>query len=355
MEPHLPRRHGRGAASNPANRFERLHLQPDPSTRDEDERRQVPTAFFEDTSRSALAENHSPDIPFTYGLNPYRGCEHGCVYCYARPTHEYLGFSAGLDFETKILVKRQAPVLLAKTFEQKSWVPSVISLSGVTDPYQPIERSLGLTRRCLEVLLRYRNPVSIITKNHLVTRDLDLLTELAARDLVHVMLSVTTLRPELVGRMEPRTSRPDRRLEAIRKLHEAGVPVGVMVAPIIPGLTDEEMPAILAAAAGHGAQSAGYTIVQLPGAVRELFLAWLAQEMPDRAAKVQARLRSLRGEALDDRRFGHRMRGEGLWADLLRTLFKTTCRKLGLNQTRFTFSTAHFRRMGNGQLSLFAP
>lgn len=270
--------------------------------------------------------------------------------CYARPSHEYLGFSAGLDFESRILVKTDAPRLLAAAFRKPSWEPQVVALSGNTDPYQPVERRLGLTRRCLEVFARYRNPVSIITKNHLVTRDLDLLAEMASLHLVHVSVSVTSLDDGLIGTMEPRTSRPSRRLDAIRALAGAGIPVGVMVAPVIPGLTDEEMPAILEAAAAAGARRAGYIVLRLPGVVEPLFAEWLRREHPLRAGKVLARVRSLRGGRLNDSRFGVRMRGEGPWAEVFRRMFHMTVRRLGLNAVEEPLSTAHFRR---DQLSLF--
>jgi len=329
---------------DPANRFERLHLELDPAALQDDERRSVPTRFYRDASRSVLARNDSPDVPFTYGLNPYRGCEHGCSYCFARPSHEYLGFSAGLDFETKILVKRDAPRLLADAFEKPSWEPQVVALSGNTDPYQPAERRIGLTRECLEVFLRYRNPVSIITKNHLVTRDLDLLSELARLRLVHVSLSVTSLDDDLIGVMEPRTSRPARRLDAVRKLAEAGVPVGVLVAPVIPGLTDDEMPAILERAAEAGATRAAYLVLRLPGPVEAIFLEWLERERPMRYARVTGRLRSLRNGRMNDTRFGKRMTGEGPWAPVFRRLFHMTATRLGLNGADEPLATDLFRR-----------
>lgn len=341
--PPIPRR-GRGAALNPAGRFETRHLEVDASMLEEDERRSVATRTLRDASRSVLARNDSPDVPFSYSLNPYRGCEHGCSYCYARPSHEYLGFSAGLDFETRILVKSDAPRLLEEAFRKPSWIPQVVALSGNTDPYQPVERRLGLTRSCLEVFLRYRNPVSIVTKNHLVTRDLDLLSEMAKLRLVHVSLSVTSLDDELIGAMEPRTSRPSRRLEAVRRLAGSGVPVGVLVAPVIPGLTDEEMPAILEAAAGSGAGRASYIVLRLPGAVEPIFLEWLQRERPLRYRKVVGRLESLRGGRLNDSRFGSRMAGTGPWARVFSRLFHVSAARLGLNGPDEPLATHHFRR-----------
>ena len=351
IEQQVPRRRGRGAASNPANQFDRLHYKEDPAELDADELRQVQTTFMEDTSRTVLAKNNSPDIPFTFGLNPYRGCEHGCIYCYARPSHEFLGFSAGLDFETKIVVKKNIAALLKKELLKKSWKPQTIALSGNTDPYQPAERDFKLTRACLEVLAWHRNPVGIVTKNYLVTRDLDILEELAAYNLVNVSISITSLKPEITGVMEPRTSRPERRLQAIEELAKRGIPVGVMVAPVVPGLTDEEMADIIKAAADHGALWAHYVMLRLPGAVRELFVEWLENEFPDRKQRVINRLTDLRGDSLTDKRFGVRMRGEGKWADIVSQLHKNTVKRLGLNQPRPPLATHHFRK--NGQQDLF--
>jgi len=360
VDPVTPARRGRGAAINPPNRFDRLHYLEDPEELGEDELRQVPTQFLDDTSRSILAHNDSPDVPFTYSINPYRGCEHGCIYCYARPSHEYLGFSAGLDFETRILVKREAPRLLAEALSKRSWQPQAIALSGNTDPYQPVERRLKLTRSVLQVLLDFRNPVSIITKNHLVTRDVDLLSDLASMNLVHVTVSVTSLRPELISVMEPRTSRPEHRLKAIQTLDRAGIPVAVNVAPLIPGLTDEEMPEILKAAAQAGARSAQYIVVRLPGPVKDLFLEWLQREFPQRRGKVLNRLRELRGGRLNDPRWKHRMRGEGEWADTFSALFRASCQRYGLARKWVDLSIDQFcvpaeRREGpkDAQLGLF--
>src|SRR5690606_17272479 len=266
--------------------------------------------LLQDTTRSILAWNDSPDVGFDVGINPYRGCEHACVYCYARPTHEYLGFSAGLDFETRIMVKRQAPGLLEEALAKPSWRPRTIALSGNTDCYQPAERRLRITRRCLEVLAEFRNPVGIITKSYLVARDVDLLAELARHDAAAVVLSITTLRPELQRSMEPRAASPGRRLGAIRVLAAAGVPVGVNVAPVIPGLTDHELPSILEAAREAGASFAGMIVLRLPHGVKELFEEWLGQAVPERKAKVLNRIRALRGGALYDSRFNVRGRGE---------------------------------------------
>jgi DNA repair photolyase len=346
-----PARRGRGAAFNPANRFERLHVTEDAAALDEDDLRQIPTQFLTDTSRSILSKNDSPDVPFTYSVNPYRGCEHGCIYCYARPSHEYLGFSAGIDFETRIVVKPDAPQLLEQAFMKPGWVPQVVVISGNTDSYQPVERKLGLTRQCLEICLKFGNPVGIITKNYLVTRDIDILQRLSERNLVHVSVSITSLRDDVIRVMEPRTSRPARRLEAIARLSEAGISVGVNAAPIVPGLTDEEMAPILKAASDHGAKCASYIVMRLPGPVKELFMEWVHREFPDRAEKVLRRIRSMRGGELSDPRFGSRMRGEGEWAQTLRDVFRMSCRRYGLT-SKPDLSTEHFRRPG-AQIDLF--
>ena len=317
--------------------------------------RQSRTEFFEDASRSVLVSNDSPDIHFNWGINPYRGCEHGCIYCYARPSHEYLGWSAGLDFETKIMVKRDAPSLLSKELRKRSWKPDVISLSGNTDPYQPVERRLKLTRGCLKVLLDHRNPVGIITKNHLITRDLDILAPMAKLRLVKVMISVTTLRSEIASMMEPRTSTPERRLAAIQALSEAGVPTGVMVAPVVPGLTDEELPTIIEAAVESGARRAGYILLRLPGPVAPLFEDWLERVLPERKDKIIRRIKDLRSGKLNDPRFGHRMRGHGIWAQTLSDLFQMTCNRYHLNQAMKPLRTDLFIRHPSNQLNLFEP
>jgi DNA repair photolyase len=344
--------HGRGSASNPPNRFIPLHYAPDPDCPPDDAPAPA-TRFFRDATRTLIATNDSPDVGFTHSVNPYRGCEHGCNYCYARPFHEYLGFSAGLDFESKIMVKEEAPALLRREFSAKSWVPTPLAFSGVTDCYQPIERKLKLTRRCLEVCAEFRNPAGVVTKNALITRDADVLADLARDDAAAALLSVTTLDAALAGRLEPRASRPAARLAAVETLAKAGVPVGVMVAPVIPGLTDHEMPAILTAARDAGAAFAGFTVLRLPYAVGPLFEAWLDQHYPERKDKVLGRVRELRGGRLYDHRFGARMRGDGPWAELFRTLFGQTCRRLGLNRPSAGLSTAAFRRPGPTQGTLF--
>src|SRR4029077_12066963 len=265
------------------------------------------TQYFRDATKSIITRNASPDVGFETSVNPYRGCEHGCIYCYARPTHEYLGFSAGLDFESKIMVKTNAPALLRAELESQGWQPQTLVMSGVTDPYQPIERNLRITRGCLEVLAKFRNPVAIITKNRLVTRDIDLLRELTKYNAVAVNFSVTSLDPNLQRVLEPRTSSPQARLDAIKQLSSAGIPTGVMVAPVIPGLTDHEIPRILDACGKAGAQFAGYTIVRLPWAVAPLFEHWLEEHFPDRKEKVLQRIRHLRGDRLNNSQWHTRM------------------------------------------------
>lgn len=341
---------GRGATWNPQNRFERLaYVADEEAERDESAPK---TIYLRDPSRSIIATNDSPDVGFDASVNPYRGCEHGCIYCYARPSHEYLGFSAGLDFETKILVKEEAAALLRAELSSKSWQPKTIALSGVTDPYQPIERKLGITRGCIEVLAEFRNPLGIITKNALVIRDADLLSEMAAWNGTRVFVSVTTLDRGVHRVMEPRTSAPELRLEAIRALSAAGIPVGVMAAPVVPGLTDHELPAILKAAREAGAQWAGFVVLRLPGAVAPLFEAWLDEHFPERKQKILSRVRDLRGGKLYDARWGVRGRGEGAFAEQIEAMFDVTCRKLGLNEKDYHLETGLFRR-APAQGSLF--
>ena len=344
-----PTMRGRGAADNPVNRFDRLEVVYDAAASSPGPR----SEFFRDTSRTILARNDSPDVPFEVSLNPYRGCEHGCAYCYARPSHEYLGFSAGLDFETKILVKEDAPELLRRELEAPSWQPQVIAFSGVTDPYQPVERQLELTRRCLEVLAACRNPVGIVTKSYLVCRDVDLLSQLAEVKAVSVVLSVTTLDVDLARRLEPRASHPARRLAAVKLLAAAGIPVGVNVAPVIPGLTDHEIPRILDAAAEVGALFASYMILRLPHGVKELFDDWLRRHRPDHRKKVLGRLRDLRGGKLNDSEFGRRMRGTGPYAAQIGQLFGTALRRAGLARRGPVLSSNAFRRPSGLQLSIF--
>jgi DNA repair photolyase len=335
---------GRGASANPPNRFELITLEPVGESTAPGEIPPPPTQYFQDSTRTIIARNNSPDVGFEFSINPYRGCEHGCIYCYARPTHEYLGLSAGLDFETKIFVKLDAPQLLRKELANQGWQPKTIAISGVTDCYQPVERKLQLTRQCLEVLAEFGNPVSLITKNQLITRDLDILGEMARRRGVIAILSVTTLDPELGRLMEPRTSSPPQRLEAVRMLAAAGVPVGVMVAPVIPGLTDHEIPRILQASAEAGAQFAGYVPLRLPYAISDLFSDWLGRHFPDRREKVLNRIRSMRLGKLNDSAFHTRMRGHGPFADQMKKMFDLARRRTGLDRPGPELTTEHFRR-----------
>lgn len=369
---------GRGTSTNPGNRFERAQYTPDldpqpeateeASTNPDSPPIRIPlTQFIPDATKSIIASNNSPDVPFTYSINPYRGCSHGCIYCFARPTHEYLGLSAGLDFETKILVKHNAPELLRKELSSKKWQPQTIAFSGVTDCYQPAEREFRLTRRCLEVLLDFRNPVGLITKNRLITRDLDLLGKLAGFNCLQVFISITTLDPQLTQVMEPRTSVPRDRLRTIRELSGAGIPVGVMVAPIIPALTDHELPSILEAARDAGATSAGFVPLRLPFGLKDLFADWLAQHFPDRQQKILNRTRELHSGSKDGALYNHnhfeRMHGKGPWSDHLAQSFELHTRRLGLNERRYTTTTEHFRipppppttPPPGDQLLLFAP
>lgn len=344
--------HGRGTDNNPANRFEKISYLPDLDMIDPDDPAPT-TQFFRDTTRTILATNDSPDVGFDVSINPYRGCEHGCIYCYARPTHEYLGFSSGLDFETKIMVKEDAPELLRRELNSPRWEPKMVALSGVTDCYQPIERRLQITRRCLEVFAEFRNPVGIVTKNHLVTRDIDILSELAQHQAAVVYLSITTLDAGLAGKLEPRASRPQGRLKAIEELTAAGIPVGVLIAPVIPGLTDHEMPAIMEAAVQAGAKYSGFVMLRLPHAVSELFERWLEQHVPLQKEKVLGRVRAMRDGKLNETKFGSRMVGKGALAEQFEQLFELARRKTGIEGNRVRLSTAAFRRPGGTQRMLF--
>ena len=346
---------GRGAADNPANRFVPLHLERDEEWNPEEDPSPA-TQFYRDATGSIINYNDSPDIGFNASINPYRGCEHGCIYCYARPTHEYLGFSAGLDFESKIMVKDNAPELLRKELSSTKWKPQVIAMSGVTDCYQPVERKLKLTRRCLEVLAEFRNPVGIVTKNHLVTRDIDLLGDLASHQAAVVFVSLTTLDASLAAKLEPRASLPHHRLAAIEALSKAGIPVGVMTAPIIPALNDHEIPNLIAAAVNAGAQFAGYVTLRLPFGLGPLFEEWLARHFPDRKEKVLNRVRAVRGGKINDPNFGTRMRGEGTFADQIEGLFEAACRKAGVAGRHPELSAAAFRvpsSAGGNRQSMF--
>lgn len=350
---------GRGSQFNLPNRFEKIYI--DHTSYDDykdeykevDEEKKVQTIFYNDNSQTILAKNNSPDLGLGYSINPYRGCEHGCIYCYARPTHEFLGFSAGLDFETKIMVKHDAAKLLEEAFMKKSWTPQSIFFSGNTDCYQPVEKKLQITRSCLEVFLKFRNPVSIITKNALIQRDIDILKELAKLNLVRAVISITTLKKELQRKMEPRTSSPSMRLQTIEFLSSNGISTAVNVAPIIPALTDEEIPSILKAASEKGAKYAGRVMLRLPYSVKDLFTDWVKKEFPDRAEKILNRIMDLRGGKLYDSTFGKRMTGEGQWADMVQKIFHANCNRYNLNKEKIPLSINLFRRENPGQSSLF--
>jgi DNA repair photolyase len=345
--------HGRGAGSDPINHFHAMHVETDEDAWVDDDPRPLKTQFLKDDSQSILSNNSSDDLSFEYGINPYRGCEHGCAYCFARRYHEYLGFSAGLDFESKIVVKHDAPELLEKTLSKPSYKLGKIAMSGATDCYQPVERKLQLTRRCLEVLARFRQPVVVITKNALVARDIDHLVELAKHQAVAVYLSVTTLDPKLARVLEPRASSPRARLETIRTLTDAGILAGVSAAPMIPGLNDSELPAILAAVAAHGGKFAMYSVVRLPGSVKEVFSEWLERTRPMAKEKILGRIQSFHDGKFNSMAAGVRNGGTGAGAKQLNALFHACCRKYGLSPKSPELNLAAFRRLTPGQGELF--
>ncbi|GAB4151728.1 MAG: PA0069 family radical SAM protein [Planctomycetaceae bacterium] len=338
-----------GSQIDPPNRFEKIHSVPDYEHLEWDTEslqaqanRRIEYVF--DRSKTIISENQSPDLPFRYSLNPYRGCIHGCSYCYARPGHEYLGMNAGLDFETKVVVKPEAPKLFRQFLARKTWQPEVITFSGVTDCYQPAEREFQLTRQCLQVALECCQPVGIVTKNALILRDLEILKELASRSLVRVFISVTTLDPQLALDMEPRTSIPFARLRAVEMLANAGVPVGLMTAPVIPGLNDSELPRILNAASDAGAMTAHYTLLRLPLTVEPVFEEWLERTQPERKERVLSRIRQTRDGSLSDSQFGSRMRGTGEIADQIQGLFQVARRKCELDRQLPPLDFSQFQR-----------
>lgn len=349
-----------GSQLDPPNRFETVHHEPEYEHLEWDKEHLRSLSdrkieYLPDSSKSIISENNSPDVPFRYSLNPYRGCAHGCSYCYARPTHEYLGFNAGLDFETKIVVKHDAPHLFREFLARDSWEPEPIVFSGVTDCYQPAERQFQLTRQCLEVALACRQPVNIITKNALVVRDLAMLKELATDNLIHVFLSITTLDSQLARDMEPRTSIPPARLRAVRMLADAGVPVGVMVAPIVPGLNDSEVPAVLAAAKDAGALTAGYVLLRVPLTVEPVFKQWLEETQTLKKERVLGRIRETRDGRLNSSRWGERMVGSGEIADSIKNMFRLFRQKYGLDRRLTPLDCGRFRPPlpQSGQLRLF--
>ncbi len=337
VHPHA--RRGRGAVSNASGRFEALvrvdrdnDFDFDDGWGGAEEAPPTRTAVVRDTSRTVIARNASPDIPFDRSLNPYRGCEHGCFYCFARPTHAYLGLSPGLDFETRLFAKPEAPRLLAAELAKPSYRCAVLAMGTNTDPYQPIEERYGITQDVLKVLSAYNHPVGIVTKSARVARDVNILADLAGRGLVHVMISVTSLDHRLARKMEPRASTPRRRLEAIELLSRAGVPVGVMVAPVIPGLTDHELEPILQASADAGAKSAGYILLRMPHEISNLAREWLTENVPDRASRVMRNIRETRGGRDYQAEFGTRMSGTGPYADIIAQRFRAASRRLGIDR-----------------------
>jgi DNA repair photolyase len=351
---------GRGAGIQPANPYLSVQLEKDLEHVEWDdeylaELDRPTTQYLADESQSIVAENDSPDVGFRYSVNPYRGCSHGCSYCYARPGHEYLGMSAGLDFETKVLVKHRAPELLREFLAKPSWQPETIAFSGVTDCYQPAEREFRITRGCVAVAAECNQPIGVITKNALVCRDIDLFKQLAAHRAIRVSLSITSLDPNLARVMEPRTSSPDARLRALRELSAAGISTNVMVAPIIPGLNDSEIPAILTAAREAGAQQGGYVLVKLSSTVRPVFLDWLERNYPDKAERVKSLIRSTRGGRLSDSKFGRRQVGTGNLAELIASTFELWTKKLGLNDYHWPLNGDDFCPPSptSGQLRLF--
>lgn len=360
MAPQSDSIHGRGAQNQPHNPHLPLRVEPweedltgDPE--DDPLGRRVRTEYFDDLSQTIVTQNDSPDIPFRFSINPYRGCSHGCSYCYARPTHEYLGLSAGLDFESKIFVKREAAGLFKKWLSRPGYRPEEIAISGVTDCYQPAERRFQITRQLLEVAAEWGQPIGIVTKNALVCRDTDLLQKLAAHGAAGVALSITTLDPKLARVMEPQTSSPEARLRAIRELTAVGVPTRVMVAPIIPGLNDHEVPGILRAAAEAGAQSAGYVLLRLPTTVRQVFLEWLRTFQPDRYDRVVSFVQSTREGKLNSSSFGERQRGTGPYAEQIRQTFEVFSKRHGLTLGGARLNSQGFRppNLPGGQRLLF--
>ncbi len=349
------RLHGRGARTNASGRYERFAHEAFDDGWTREEVQPLETVVTPELAKSIISTNQSPDVSFDQSINPYRGCEHGCIYCYARPNHAYVGLSPGLDFETKLFVKANAAELLEAEFSKPSYRPKTIMLGGVTDIYQPIERGYGVTRAILEVMERWRHPVSLITKSQLVMRDIDVLARLAERGLAKAAVSVTTLERRIARVMEPRAAAPHRRIEAIRALTQAGVPVTVMVAPIVPAINDSEIEAILEEAAKAGASSAGYVVLRLPREIKDLFREWLHAHFPDRATRVMSIVRQMRNGRDYDPEWGKRQKGEGPYARLIADRFTRALRRLGLDKPRLPLDTTQFRRPldTGGQANLF--
>jgi len=345
---------GRGAQYNPASKYlKQEYVTEHIEGLDEPILSNTKTEFLAEHPKTIINQINSPDLGLGYSLNPYQGCEHGCIYCYARNSHQYWGYSAGLDFERKIIVKENAPEVLVQQLESKNWQVMPMMLAGNTDCYQPIEAKKKLTRRILEILLKYRHPVSIITKNALILRDLDLLCELDKYDLVHVNISITTLNEQLRQKLEPRTASASKRLDVVKQLSDAGIPVNVMVAPIIPGLNDYEIPEIIKQSAAAGACSAAYTIVRLNGAIGPIFEDWIRQAFPDKADKVLNQIADCHGGHLNDSRFGTRMRGEGNFAEAIANLFRISKQKYMADRYKKPYNYSHFCTPKGKQLGLF--
>ncbi|NHA07770.1 PA0069 family radical SAM protein [Mucilaginibacter sp. HC2] len=345
---------GRGAQLNTHNKFlKNKYVAEHIEGIDEPLLENTATQLFEETPKKIVSESNSPDLSHMYSINPYQGCEHGCIYCYARNSHEYYGFSAGLDFERKIIIKPNAPELLEQYFNKKNYQPVCIMLSGNTDCYQPVERRLKITRGLLEVFLKYKNPVSIITKNNVILRDLDILTELASMNLVHVNVSITSLNEQLRQKLEPRTVTATGRLAVVQKLSEKGIPVRVMAAPIIPGLNSNEVPNIIKAAADRGALAAGFTIVRLNGSISEIFSDWIYKAFPDRAEKVLNMIRSCHDGKLNDSDFGRRMSGEGKIAQSIHQMFRMACNRFMAGREMPEYDYSLFVPRKGKQTSLF--
>jgi DNA repair photolyase len=348
--------HGRGARTNAGGRYERFVAEAFDDGWTPEEVRPLETIVTPELARSIISTNESPDISFDQSINPYRGCEHGCIYCYARPNHAYVGLSPGLDFETKLFVKANAAELLEAEFSKPSYRPKTIMLGGVTDIYQPIERGYGVTRALLEVMEHWRHPMALITKSQLVIRDVDILARLAERNLARAAVSITTLDRRIARVMEPRAATPERRLETVRVLSEARVPTTVMMAPIVPAITDNEIEAVLQACAEAGASAAGYVVLRLPLEIKDLFKEWLAEHFPDRAARVMSLVRSMRNGRDYDPEWGKRQRGEGPYAKLIADRFAAARRRFGLDRPSLPLDTSQFRRPleAGGQQDLFA-
>lgn len=349
------RRKARASLSNAAGRYELGRAEVNDGWFQEDAAAVIPTRIRLETARSLISYNRSPDLPFDRAINPYRGCEHGCIYCFARPSHAYLGLSPGMDFETRLVARPNAPEVLRRELSAPRYKVATLAIGTNTDPYQPCERDHGIMRACLEVLRDFKHPVAIVTKGAMVERDLDILAPMAAQGLVRVGISITTLDVELSRRMEPRAPLPVRRLKAVRRLADAGVPVRVMTSPVVPGLTDHELEALLAAGAEAGADAASWIMLRLPREVSELWQEWLAEHFPDRAGKVMARLREMHGGRDYDPRWGHRMRGEGRYAEMIAQRFKAACKRLNLKERTEPLRCDLFARppQPGDQLALF--